>query len=73
MWIKTINTTSVSKIHEQFADQRAQEDYVMYQRGYGSVPYPNNVPKSTRREKYELNNPTRCPLGRTLGIPENNI
>lgn len=70
---KHINSTPINQIHEQFVDQRRYEDFIMYQRGYGSVPYPNNVPKATRREKYELNNPTRCPLGRALGIPENNI
>tara|TARA_B110000967_G_C18517073_1_gene379175 strand:- start:67 stop:555 length:489 start_codon:yes stop_codon:yes gene_type:complete len=69
----SIDSAPINKIHEQFVDQRAHEDYVRYQNGYGSVPYPNNVPKSTRREKYELNDPSRCPLGRTFGIPENNL
>ena len=70
---KQNNSAPINQVHEQFAEQRAHEDYAMYQRGYGSVPYPNSVPKSTRREKYELNDPLRCSLGRTLGIPENKI
>jgi len=70
---KHIDSTPINLIHEQFVDQRSHEDHVINKRRHGLVPHMNDAPKSTRREQYALNNPTRRPLGRTFGIPENNL